>query len=276
MVLIQGEVPPRRFYGRWKDFGPCYVRGIVTGNGNPPGDDMWLTYSMNKEDMWVSRVPTPIRYATKGPIRDNFDKLSEKGAIPEWNIYSPIWAPVNVVRSPSGKGLAIQLSDEDPYDYARAIRVFETSQNVEIAWDFMVPEANKGMLEMDITDQFGNRPVRLKVTESGNLSYFSGHQEMNLGEITTGKWQNIRLVIDASLNGDFALYLNGKLVAEKIPLTEAVKSVERLSFRTGPYRDLPGRKTPNEDSVPPLPGADEKEALGMFYIDNVMVTVENE
>jgi hypothetical protein len=54
MLLVQGEVPPRRFFGRWKDFGPCYVRGIVEGNGNPPGNDMWLTYSMNKEDIWIS------------------------------------------------------------------------------------------------------------------------------------------------------------------------------------------------------------------------------
>ncbi len=54
MLLVQGEVPPRRFYGRWKDFGPCYTRGIPEGNGNPPGNDMWVTYSMNKEDMWIS------------------------------------------------------------------------------------------------------------------------------------------------------------------------------------------------------------------------------
>lgn len=275
MILVQGEVPPRRFYGRWKDFGPCYVRGIVSGNGNPPGDDMWLTYSMNKEDMWVSRVPTPVRYATTGPVQDTFDQLKENGAIPEWNIYSPIWAPVNVVRSPLGKGLSLQLSDEDPYDYARAIRVFETSQNVVISWDFMVPDTNNGLLEMDVTDQFGNRPVRLKVSESGNLSYFSGNQQISLGKVTAGKWQNIRLEVDASLKGSFALYLNDNVVAEKIPLTVAVKSVERLSFRTGPYRDLPGRKTPNEEPGPPLPGADEKVALGIFYIDNVIVSANN-
>ncbi len=53
LLLVQGEVPTRRFYGIWKDFGPCYMRGITPGNGNPPGTDMWMTYSMNKEDMWV-------------------------------------------------------------------------------------------------------------------------------------------------------------------------------------------------------------------------------
>lgn len=269
MVLVQGEVPPRRFYGRWKDFGPCYVRGIVEGNGNPPGDDMWLTYSMNKEDMWVSKVPTPIRYAVHGPVKDDFDLLTENGAIPNWNIYSPRWAPVNVVKSPINSGMALALSDEDPYDYARAIRVFETSQNIEIGWDFMVPDTNKGMMEMDITDQFGNRPIRLKLTASGDLIYHEGHQEVNLGPFGHNKWHSLKLDLHAGINGHYDLYWNDVLVAKKLPLTVAVKSVERISFRTGPYRDLPNRKTPNEDPEPPLPGSDTKVALGKFYIDNV-------
>ncbi|WP_339926018.1 hypothetical protein [uncultured Cyclobacterium sp.] len=271
MVLVQGEVPPRRFYGRWKDFGPCYVRGIVKGNGNPPGDDMWLTYSMNKEDMWVSKVPTPIRYTANGPVADDFNQLVENGAIPNWNIYSPKWAPVNVVNLTGEHGMALQLSDEDPYDYARAIRVFETSQDVTISWDFMVPAANKGTLEMDITDQFGNRPIRLKLTPSGNLTYLSGNEEVNLGEVTLNKWNSVKLDIHASIYGQFDFYWNGKLVGKALPLTEAVKSVERISFRTGEYRDLPNRKTPNEDIEPPLPGTDTKEPLGRFFVDNVSV-----
>src|SRR5205085_2851239 len=42
MLVVHGEVPPRRFRGRWKDFGPQYVRGIEEGNGTPPGDVMWV------------------------------------------------------------------------------------------------------------------------------------------------------------------------------------------------------------------------------------------
>lgn len=60
MSLVRSEVLERRFFGRWKDFGPCYVRGIVEGDVTPPGSDMWLTYTVNKEDAWVSRVPVPI------------------------------------------------------------------------------------------------------------------------------------------------------------------------------------------------------------------------
>jgi hypothetical protein len=61
MLCVHGEVPPRRFAGKYKDFGPQYNRIVEEGNGNTPGPDLWVTYSMNKEDIWVTRVPVPIR-----------------------------------------------------------------------------------------------------------------------------------------------------------------------------------------------------------------------
>jgi hypothetical protein len=51
-------------------------------------------------------------------------------------------------------------------------------------------------------------------------------------------------------------------------LAEAVLSVERVSFRTGEYRNLPNRRTPNEVTEPPLPGVDEKVPPTVFYIDD--------
>ena len=51
---VVGEVPPRRYDGKFKDFGPQYVRGIEAGNA--PDGALWLAYSMNKEDIWVARV----------------------------------------------------------------------------------------------------------------------------------------------------------------------------------------------------------------------------
>ena len=49
--LVHGEVPPMRYAGQYKSFGPQYVRGIQEGNGNPPDGDLWVTYSVGKEDM---------------------------------------------------------------------------------------------------------------------------------------------------------------------------------------------------------------------------------
>ena len=273
MLIIQGEVPPRRFFGRWKDFGPCYVRGIEEGNGNPPGNDMWLTYSMNKEDIWISRVPTPVRYAVKGPINDHFNGLSLNGGIPDWNIYAPKWAPVTVVNTPDSNGKCLELTDKDPYDYARAVRVFEEGTRIETRLKIRASQNNSGTLEIDLTDRYGNRPVRLRFNEKGNIIATDGSTEKPVQTYKPGQWYAVVFTIDASLKGSYSLTIDGKKVLEKAELAEAVKSVERLSVRTGPYRNLPNRKTPNENPEPPLPGADDPVTPAVYYVDDVQVKV---
>ena len=269
MVLVQGEVPPRRFYGRWKDFGPCYVRGIVKGNGNPPGDDMWLTYSMNKEDIWISRVPTPVSYAVKGDIDENFDQLTAGGAIPHWNVYSPLWAPVNLLKSDAG--LSMQLKDKDPYDYARAIRVFEESNESVVSFKVKVVKAQEEPFEVDVTDQYGNRPVRVSFNANGDITALDGGTAKKIGSFSPDSWMNVKLIVRATPYGSYDILVDGQEVGKRYQLAEAVKSVERISFRTGPYRDLPNRKTPNETPEPPLPGADDAVAESIYLIDDFVV-----
>ncbi len=273
LLLVSGEVPLRRFTGRWKDFGPCYMRGIEEGNGNPPGSDMWMTYSVNKEDMWVSRIPTPIRYAVSGPVADNFDKLTPGGAVPDWNIYAPKWAPITLVKAPgASKGLSLELRDTDPYDYARAIRVFKESRTATVQLRLYADPKNTGDLDIDLTDQYGNRPVRLRVTAKQQLLAVDGGTEKVLQTVQPGQWYTLKLVVKASPGGTYSVSVNDKPVLSNARLAEAVTSVERLSLRTGPYRNLPNRQTPNETNDPPLPGCDEQTAPTLFYIDDVRLS----
>ena len=86
MLLINGEIPPQRYFGRAKDVGVQCVRGIGEGHGAPPGQDLWVTYSGNKEEMWVSRVPLPIHRRVTGPVHDSFDGVEVGGRVPEWNL----------------------------------------------------------------------------------------------------------------------------------------------------------------------------------------------
>ncbi|MFD2572795.1 hypothetical protein ACFSUS_19295 [Spirosoma soli] len=275
LLLVQGEVPPRRFTGRWKDFGPCYMRGIEEGNGNPPGTDMWMSYSMNKEDMWIARIPTPVRYQVKGPVQENFDKLPLAGAVPEWNIYAPKWGPVTVVKAPGSEGNCLELRDTDPYDYARAIRVFQEGSRVQCALRVYAAPENTGRLEIDLTDRYGNRPVRLSFTETGNIVVLDGATERIIQPYQRGQWYELKCTVEAGPKGRFDLSIDSKSVLTDITLAEAVKSVERLSLRTGPYRNLPNRQTPNETQEPPLSGADEPAPLTLFYVDSVRLMGKN-
>lgn len=271
MLLVHSEVPPRRFSGRWKDFGPCYMRGIVEGNGNPPGTDMWLSYTVNKEDVWISRIPVPIRYAVKGPVNDTFDGLTLDESVTDWNIYAPSWAPVSVAKTPGKAGQALKLFDQDLYDYARAIRVFEEGAHVQTSVDVYADATNTGRLELELADQFGNRPVRIYFDENGQILATDGSKEKSVQSYQKGKWYRIGIETYANLHGSYTLTIDGKKVLEKAQLAEAVKSIERLSVRTGPFRTTPNRQTPNETNDPPLKGADEPSAPTLFYLDNVQI-----
>jgi len=269
LLLVHGEVPPRRFFGRWKDFGPQYVRGIAEGNGNPPGGAMWVTYSVNKEDMWVSRIPVPVRCRVEGPVADGFDDMESGGHVRDWDIYSPLWAPVRVVDFPSASSKSLELRDEDPYDYAHAVRVFQEGAKAEISCRILARQANTGSLEIEVLDRFGNRPVRLRFGDDGRISAVDGDATVDLQPYEPNRWYKLDLSVDAAPFGHYDASIDGRTVLRKAALAEAVLSVERLSLRTGPYRDQPTRQTENERPHPPLPGGDEPAPLAVYNIKDV-------
>ena len=234
---------------------------------------MWLTYSMNKEDIWVSKMSLPIRYKVEGEVQENFDQLSPDSPITDWNIYSPKWASAKIVKE-SNKNNVLQLADKDPYDYSRAIRVFEEGEKVHVKCRVMPKQSDTGTLEIDVVDRYGNRPVRIHFKPDGKLVAFDGAKEVFIQNFQVNQWYDLKLTIDATPHGNYSLAVNGKEKLSGVQLCEAVKSVERISFRTGQYRILPTRKTPNEDEVEPLEGADESVKEASFWIDNVEVTNE--
>lgn len=252
MCVVHGEVPPRRFMGENKDFGPCYVRGITEGETTPPGNDMWLAYTVNKEDVWVARVPTPVRTVWTGPVDDNFDNIQPHAAVTNWNIYRPRWADVYV-----NSNHQLCLTDSDRYDYARAIRVFEAKPTTEITLDVQVTAENDDPLEIDVTDRHGERIVCVSL-HSGDIVANS----RSVGGYDKGAWVKLNISID---NG--TVKVNQRQV---MPLHSA-KNPERLSLRTGKYRNLPNRQTPNQEKCPPLPSCDERITPAMYLIDNVHI-----
>ena len=64
------------------------VRGIQEGNGTPPDGDLWVTYSVNKEDMWVSHIPVPVRAHASAHADDNFANYKDLNELTDWNLYS--------------------------------------------------------------------------------------------------------------------------------------------------------------------------------------------
>ncbi|HEY5507712.1 MAG TPA: hypothetical protein VIK29_03505, partial [Paludibacter sp.] len=232
---------------------------------------IWLTYSVNKEDIWVSRIPLSVKCSVEGDVNDNFDNMDVNGVVPDWNIYAPQWAPVNVTPFPDTKNKSLQLSDSDPYDYAKAVRIFKTGNKATINFKVFLNQNNNGMLRIDVTDRFGNRPVRLWFDENGYLNTMNGSTLTRLQHYASGKWYQLELTVYANVTGSFDVAVDGKSLLKNAQLTEAVKSVERLSFCTGAYSNLPDRSTPNQKVSAPLVGADDPVSTTTYYIDDVNI-----
>ena len=268
LLAIHGDIAPRRFAGNHKDFGVQYVRGIEEGNGAPPGNDLWVTYSSNKEDIFVSRIPLPVRGTEAKPVRDNFDGLAAGGAIPDWNVYRTLWAPVRVAEFPSAKNKSLELADRDPYDYARAVRVFPEAKNATVSFRVYPRQSDKGRLEIEILDRFGSRPVRVAFTSNGEIEAVDGSRTKTLQSYKADHWYKIDLTVDAK-SDCYSLAIDGAPALKKAANAESVLSVERVSFRTGFYRTGPARNVDPEKVTTDLPHPDDPEPEATYYIDDV-------
>jgi hypothetical protein len=270
MLLINGEVPPRRYFGRAKDFGVQYVRGISEGNGAPPGQDLWVTYSGNKEDMWVSRVPLPIRHQVTGPVQDSFDGVEVGGRVPEWNLYRPRWADVRVAAFPSAENKCLRLEDRDPWDYAKAVRVFAESKALRLEFSLWAGQTDTGRLEIEVLDHRGHRPIRLSLAEDGRVRVATGEGIVDAGPYQAGEWLRFSLTLDTTA-ARYDVALDGRRVLQHAAFAEVAATVERLSFRTGAFRLEPTRQSDRYAIEDDLPHPDDSVAPATYYVDNVSI-----
>ncbi|HUT30470.1 MAG TPA: PA14 domain-containing protein [Sedimentisphaerales bacterium] len=282
---VHGETPLMRFGGGNKDGGGAqYVRGIVPGNGTPADGAMWLTYSSNKEDIFVTRVPVPIKGTVDNDVSDNFENMKPGGIVTSWNIYSGVWNPVEVVKD-NGNSV-LRLQDKDPYDYANAVRVFPETRKAQVSFDLRPQQFGRDNLEIEIQNYKGQRPVRIIIDgKNGKVTANKGESMNEVASLTAGKWLKIEIDVDTSA-GKYDLKVDGKDVvsgagfAEKLDNTGnpykskfTVPTVERIVFRTGTWRMKDFSRygfgaNDYRENEPDLSGADEAVAEAIYDIDN--------
>lgn len=254
LAFVTGEVPPKRYWGREKRPGAQYVHGISPGNGNPPGEELWVAYSMNKEDIWVAKIPTPARRVWEGPVDDDFDK-DAAGTLPKnWHVYNPRWASSTVVEDGKDRRHSLRLSDRDPYDYACVQRTFAAGEKPVIEFDLKAVNSPQ-MLEIDVVDAKGTRLARLAYGHNGQFRH-GGEQTSDVG-LRNGKWTHMRIELDAAAKR-YCVDAGGCVKAGAVFDAEGGLP-ERIIFRTGPYRltdDVSKYKSGDEDK----PGWDEPGA----------------
>ena len=260
--LVQGEVPPMRYGGNYKSYGPQYVRGIQEGNGIPKDSDLWVTYSMNKEDMWVSHIPVPVRLqATNHADGSEFKAATTPDASPSglstWNLYSPLYAPVSL-----NDGW-LTLKDSDPFDYARIERKIPATKELKVAFDLKAGQNSHGLLQIEFLDAQGTACSRIELTSDGIMRCKGGARYGNLMKYEAGTVYHVEAVLSVS-NRLIEVFVNGKKVGQRM-FFAPVESIERIMFRTGGERRFPDVDTPADwDGV--LPHAGERDPEAVFAI----------
>jgi hypothetical protein len=125
------------------------------------------------------------------------------------------------------------------------------------------------MLDVELLDRFGNRPVRLRFDEDGRIKAMDGSAWKDLRGYDKDAWYEVGLGVEAGAEGRFGVSVDGAEVLKDAALAEAVRSVERVCFRTGAFREEPTRESDTELAGPPLKGADEPVAAMFWNVRDV-------
>lgn len=264
LLLVNGEITTMRYGGSYKSYGPQYVRGIQERNGQPLDGKLWVTYSMNKEDIWVSSVPVPVRSSVQEQVKDVFKDLPDGRELENWNIYSPIWAEVSIVKDADGKGLV--LHDKDLFDYAMASRVFPASEKINVEFTMKPLQNSHGSLYVELQNEKNTAALRLIFDKDGFLKNKAGYRMSNLMKYEPGKKYTIRIEAQTS-NRFFTVFVDDKKAGSGL-FFAPVASLQQLVFRTGEVRRFPTVDTPtDQDFDLPQDGKPLPEAA--FWIGSV-------
>jgi hypothetical protein len=264
LLLVNGEITSMRYGGAYKSYGPQYVRGIQEMDGKPADGNMWVTYSMNKEDMWVSRIAVPVKQKVTSPVNDVFNNLPAGKELNEWNLYSPLWCRTVIEQHNNEKVLA--LHDSDPFDYAKAERIFPESKNVVIEFTITANQTNTGTLEIELLDKKGMATLRIMLDSTGSILTKQGYRNKSLGKYNVGEQLHFKVELNTTTRFYTVTINNGK--PNLNVFFQTVESVGRLSFRTGSVRRFPNADTPTDQDYD-LPGADAKAKEAVYFIHSV-------
>jgi hypothetical protein len=264
LLLVNGEISSMRYGGAYKSYGPQYVRGIEEGNGIPADKNLWVTYSMNKEDMWVSKIPVPVKDMVTAHANEAFNQLPEGKELDLWNYNSGLWTPVGIEKLPNGNRV-LALQDWDPFDYAKAERIVPKSKKITAEFSIVPQQNDHGWLDIEFLDEKGNAGVRFSFDSAGNFITKAGYRNRNLMKFAANETYNIRVELNTDTRS-YNVTVNGKNLPAGL-FFMPLSSINRVVFRTGHVRRFPDADTPTDQDYD-LPNGGEQDKKAVYYISS--------
>jgi hypothetical protein len=227
----------------------------------PPDGNLWVTYSMNKEDLWVSKIPVPIREKAIADTKDVFSDLPNGKELDGWNIFSPLWCQAKIEKP--GREKVLALHDSDPFDYAKAEKVIPEAKNLVAEYSVTPQQNNFGDLEIEMADAKGTPCLRIVLDASGSIWTKQGYRNKNLKSYRAGEKLDFIIALDTATRM-YTVAINGGKANNNLCFAP-VHSVERVVFRTGSVRRFPNADTPTDRDYD-LPNSNKKDKEAVYFI----------
>lgn len=275
LLAITPEVSPHKYAGLYKNLGPQYIRGICENNPKPDDQSLWLAYTVNKEDVWVSRTPVPITGVVDDYVSTDFSEFPQGPFVDGWNVYAPLWCKVEISESPTVRGKnVLHLIDQDPYDRGRAMKAFRESQFLKASTRiYLDGKHEKSNFTIEIMEGHGKVPIRLYFTSQGEVIVKNGGRYSPYGTYQTGEWMDVTITANCLTNVFTVMLKQGVMErSKKFRFSESVYTLERILFAS---KDILPFNTVEDcgkwGDLGNLENADEKLPQGNFYVDCLTV-----
>jgi len=156
---------------------------------------------------------------------------------PDWNIYQPRWARTAVARFPTAANRSLQLEDRDPYDYAKAVRVFAEAVSARVAFKVLARQTDAGRLEVEVSTT-RPRPVRIVFGSEGRVQAADGSGMVDAGSYRAGSWYRVEIAVSAA-GRRYDVSLNGGWPSDRPPSPNPRPAWN--GFRSVPASTAPSR-----------------------------------
>lgn len=267
LLLVHGEISPMRYGGNYKSAGPQYVRGISEGDGIPPDGKLWVSYSVNKEDIWVASIPVPVTAVVNEDVNDVFNELPDGQELKLWNTYDLSWASTKIEKKDGKKWLT--LRDQDYFDYARAERVIPFAEKMEVTFIVKPEQNNHGLLQIEFQNKQGLPAVRLTFDSDGQLKTKTGARSNTITKYEAGKEYKVNVKLNVKTRS-YTIKVNDEKESTRI-FYAPVDGFERIMFRTGEQRYSPNPDTaPDTDDYDDLPQTGKLIPEAVFNIKSLV------
>ena len=226
---------------------------------------------MNKEDIWVSTIPVPVKDKETQSVNEVFAQLKDGEELKYWNTWSPAWAPVSIEKMSNGVK-ALTLKDSDLFDFAKAERLFPASKKITIEFTVQPMQTNQGMLQVEVQDAQGTPGIRLIFDADSLLKAKVGARFKRITKYEAGKSYSIKLELNTAIRM-YNVSIDGKPAGGPTLFFQPLSSMERIVFRTGEARHFPDEDTP-ADNFTDLPNTGGRAEEAVYYITNLKTSAQ--